>query len=73
VERIAAAPFTRADGFEGRADTTLYTAPSGARVFAAGSLQLGWGLGDEGVPPHSARSSTAARALIARLFDLLSE
>jgi uncharacterized repeat protein (TIGR01451 family) len=30
----------------GNADTTAYTAPSGATVFAAGSLQLVWGLAD---------------------------
>jgi hypothetical protein len=30
------------------ADATRYTAPSGARVFAAGSLQFAWGLGGHG-------------------------
>jgi hypothetical protein len=30
----------------GNADATAYTAPSGAIVFAAGSLQLSWGLAD---------------------------
>ena len=38
----------------GNADATTYTAPSGAVVFAAGSLQFVWGLADP--PPVSGRS-----------------
>src|SRR6185312_17329142 len=31
-------------GFSSFANSTLYTAPSGARVFAAGTIQGSWGL-----------------------------
>jgi hypothetical protein len=35
------------------ADAVTYTAPSGARVFSAGSLQLVWALDDFGHTPHA--------------------
>jgi hypothetical protein len=38
------------EGSPANADSVRYTAPSGARVFSAGSLQFGWGL-DDWVPP----------------------
>jgi uncharacterized repeat protein (TIGR01451 family) len=38
----------------GNADATVYTAPSGARVFAAGSKRFVWGLADP--PPGSGRT-----------------
>ena len=44
------------DGPPGQADAVRYTAPSGARVFASGSLQFGWGLDDFGSDHDSARA-----------------
>ena len=38
------------DGTPSNADAVRYTAPSGGRVFSAGSLQLAWGL-DDWLPP----------------------
>jgi hypothetical protein len=35
---------------KGSSDMTIYTAPSGAQVFATGSLQWNWGLDDYNVP-----------------------
>lgn len=40
------------EGPSAQADAVRYTAPSGARVFAGGSLQLGWGLDDSGLGDH---------------------
>jgi hypothetical protein len=36
---------------DGNADSTMYTAPSGARVFASGSHQFSWGLDDFAADP----------------------
>ncbi len=40
------------DAPPGQADAVRYTATSGARVFASGSLQFGWGLDDSGNGDH---------------------
>lgn len=40
------------DAPPGQADAVRYTAASGARVFASGSLQFGWGLDDTGNGDH---------------------
>jgi len=40
------------DAPPGQADAVRYTAASGARVFASGSLQFGWGLDDSGNGDH---------------------
>ncbi len=42
------------DAPPGQADAVRYTAASGARVFASGSLQFGWGLDDFGNGDHGA-------------------
>ncbi|HVN62960.1 MAG TPA: N,N-dimethylformamidase beta subunit family domain-containing protein [Gaiellaceae bacterium] len=42
------------DAPPGQADAVRYTAASGARVFASGSLQFGWGLDDSGNGDHGA-------------------
>lgn len=44
VETLAASPVTDAYGNQTTANATLYTAPSGARVFNAGTIQWSWGL-----------------------------
>ncbi len=40
------------DGHANDANATVYTAPSGARVFAAGSMQYTWGLDGYGAAEH---------------------
>ena len=45
VELLARSPYTRNDnGTTGYSDMTIYTASSGAMVFATGSIQWSWGL-----------------------------
>jgi hypothetical protein len=41
------------EGAPSNADAVRFTAPSGARVFASGSLQFSWGLDDWGRPRHA--------------------
>jgi hypothetical protein len=40
---------------DGNADSTVYSAPSGARVFASGSHQFSWGLDDFSDVPGQTR------------------
>jgi hypothetical protein len=45
VELLARSPYVRQDnGVNGHADMSVYTAPSGALVFATGSIQWSWGV-----------------------------
>lgn len=47
VIRLAHSPFTTTDdGTSGYSDMTVYTAASGATVFATGSIQWAWGVDD---------------------------
>jgi hypothetical protein len=46
---------------DGNADATRYTAPSGATVFASGSLQFSWGLDDFSDAPGEMRGFVDAR------------
>ena len=73
VQILAASPWTAMNDplKTGVAHMTLYTAPSGALVFATGSIQWAWGLDDFNVPAlRSSRLSRAAqqatRNLLAR-------
>jgi hypothetical protein len=50
------------------ADAVTYTAPSGARVFSDGTMQLTWALDDIGHPPHA---DGRVQALFANIFDAL--
>src|SRR5204863_1250383 len=78
IERLAHSPFVElaGDGAGGRsvqspvakraktADMTIYTAPSGALVFAAGSMQWNWGLDGYNAPAwHPLRVNTAAQQI----------
>jgi len=45
IVRLAHSP-VKADGVTGYSDMAIYTAPSGATVFATGSIQWSWGLDD---------------------------
>ncbi|HZS92903.1 MAG TPA: N,N-dimethylformamidase beta subunit family domain-containing protein [Chloroflexota bacterium] len=44
---LASSPVVTVNGRDDVANVTLYTAPSGARVFAAGTIQWSWGLEDD--------------------------
>jgi len=64
LERLAHSPFVdRGAGNRTRyADMTIYTAPSGAIVFATGSMQWNWGLDGYNAPTwHPLRASAAAQ------------
>jgi hypothetical protein len=72
IERLAHSPFTNqgAPGTVRYADMTMYTAESGALVFAAGSMQWNWGLDDYNAPTwHSPRASEAARRITRNILD----
>ena len=47
---LARAPITSANGHASVTESTIYTAPSGAIVFATGTMQWSWGLDDWGAP-----------------------
>lgn len=56
------------------AESTLYTAPSGATVFSAGTITWSWGLDDASFPIgalHSTPVSPAIQRLTANLLDSL--
>lgn len=60
---LAHSPYER-DGEVLYGDMTLYETPSGARVFATGTIQWSWGLDDYNAPSlRSARSSAAAQQM----------
>ncbi|GAC1433263.1 MAG: hypothetical protein NVSMB68_05740 [Thermoanaerobaculia bacterium] len=48
--RLAHSPFIRSDGATDYSDMTIYTANSGAMVFAVGSIWWSWGLDDFNTP-----------------------
>jgi hypothetical protein len=47
---LAQVPITSSDSSRTVTETTIYTAPSGAIVFATGTMQWSWGLDDWGAP-----------------------
>ena len=66
IERLAHSPFVDrgANGRTRYADMTIYTAPSGAIVFATGSMQWNWGLDGYNAPKwHTLRTSAAAQQI----------
>jgi hypothetical protein len=63
IERLAHSPFVE-QGRTRYADMTIYTADSGALVFATGSMQWNWGLDGYNAPVwHSLRASDAAQRI----------
>ncbi|MGI8549802.1 MAG: N,N-dimethylformamidase beta subunit family domain-containing protein, partial [Dehalococcoidia bacterium] len=59
-------------GTDGYAETTVYTAPSGAMVFGAGTVTWSWGLDDASYPLgalHSTPVSAAIQRITANLLD----
>lgn len=71
VTILAHSPYPR-DGQVIYGDMTLYQAPSGAAVFAAGTIQWSWGLDDYNAPTlRTARSSRAAQGITGNVLRLL--
>jgi hypothetical protein len=72
IVRLSHSPFADqgAAGKTRYADMTIYTAASGALVFAAGSIQWSWGLDGYNAPAwHSLRVSEAAQRMTKNLLD----
>jgi hypothetical protein len=68
---LAHSPYSK-DGPIVHGDMTLYEVPSGARVFAAGTIQWSWGLDDYNVPQlRTARSSQAVRQITRNVLEFL--
>jgi len=65
TERLARSPFTTIEGSSDYSDMTVYTAASGAVVFAAGTIQWSWGLDDFNVGPggRTSRLNPAAQQI----------
>ena len=68
---LAHSPYPR-DGQVIYGDMTIYEAPSGASVFAAGTIQWSWGLDDYNAPAlRTARSSEAVQRMTINVLRLL--
>lgn len=66
VQIVAASPWAAIDGSgrRGMSHMSVYPAPSGALVFAAGTIQWAWGLDDFNAPGlRSSRTSDAAQQI----------
>ena len=71
LEILAHSPHQR-DGQVVYGDMTLYQAPSGAHVFATGTIQWSWGLDDYNAPAlRTARTSEAAQQITRNILELL--
>jgi hypothetical protein len=56
---LGASPFVRFDGKRDLAQTTIYQAPSGAWVFASGTMAWSWGLSRDGIANRAIQRMTA--------------
>jgi hypothetical protein len=76
LQRLAHSPFID-QGANGRiryADMTIYTAASGALVFATGSMQWNWGLDGYNAPQwHPTRTSSAAQRITRTILNRMLE
>ncbi|MEK6803212.1 MAG: N,N-dimethylformamidase beta subunit family domain-containing protein [Nitrospirota bacterium] len=71
LEILAHSPYQR-NGQVVYGDMTLYQAPSGARVFATGTIQWSWDLDDYNAPAlRTARTSEAAQQITRNILELL--
>jgi len=69
LSRLAHSPFVD-QGKTRYADMTIYTAPSGALVFATGSMQWNWGLDGYNAPAwHSLRVSESAQRITRNVLE----
>lgn len=70
TQRLAHSPFVQRDGVTNYADTTIYAVPSGAIVFASGSIQWSWGLDDYNVPDgRTSRLSPVIERMTRNVLD----
>jgi hypothetical protein len=64
---LARSPVIRHDGTAGTHNASIYTAPSGAWVFAAGTIEWSWGL--SGGPEIRKVADATVQRVTANLFD----
>ncbi len=72
ITTLAASPWTALNdpGKQGTSHMTIYTAPSGAMVFATGSIQWAWGLDDFNAPGlRTSRLNVAAQRVTANVLQ----
>lgn len=67
--RLAHSPYVNDHGQTGFSDMTIYTAPSGAIVFATGTIQWAWGLDSFGDPDRVLRDSPAAKQITRNVLN----
>jgi hypothetical protein len=67
VTRLAHSPYVNTHGETGWSDMTIYTAPSGAIVFATGTIQWSWGL--DSFAGRDTRQSEAARQITRNVLN----
>lgn len=67
--RLAHSPFVNTRGQSGFSDMTIHTAPSGAIVFATGTIQWSWGLDSFGSPDRVLRDSPAAKQITRNVLN----
>ncbi|HYR27941.1 MAG TPA: N,N-dimethylformamidase beta subunit family domain-containing protein, partial [Thermoanaerobaculia bacterium] len=70
--RLAHSPFVSADNETGTSDMTIYTARSGAIVFATGTIQWSWGLDEYGPRSRGNRTSAAAQQITRNVLNRMS-
>lgn len=72
LQVVARSPIRFRDGSAERSDAATYRAPSGAVVFAAGTMQWSWGLDDWGTPKlRPARRHADAERITLNVIDAL--
>ena len=70
LRRLGHSPFVTTDGKEtGISNMTIYEAPSGAHVFATGSIQWSWGLDDFNAEARGFRSNAAAQQITRNVLN----
>ena len=70
VELLARSPYVRDDtGETGHSDMTIYTAPSGAHVFATGTIQWSWGLDPFNDGRRTSRHNLAAEQITRNVLN----
>lgn len=67
VTVVATSPYTTPGGLSGVSNATVYMAPSGAVVFAAGSMDWNWGLEDGGW--HVSRVNPAVQVMTRNILN----
>ena len=67
--RLASSPYTTDDGQSGVSHMTIHTTPSGAIVFATGTIQWSWGLDDYGPSARGNRVSVAAQQITRNVLN----